>query len=384
MIEILSIRYVCRHNEHYIDKLFRKFLSSDVDLSTKDQLIDTYLNNLEYEFDLSEKSTTLIYKLCIDSGVITKMKLYFVLENLFSPHQNRIINDFNMIFDTLINNKNLIIVQYALARLVIEKRINYYSYDQVVTILKQMYDIFDNNEIDNHPLLNKFMKININAILESLASLRLKNLTNIISDSFICDLLNKHKCQRTVNLLELFYLLKRTTSYTILTLANNTNIDLKYQVRLSSEKTEEFILGKHKRKIYEKLRDQNITSIELKILSVNNNELLIHHSYVDINAYVSIYGLNKFKFAIYYEPDASLDSRTPNSAMINDVADILKQEYLNQKKEYPSLTYDFFIKNLGCDEVGTSQHHNNFVRKLNNTMRPLQLENAIKIILEGF
>ena len=59
--------------------------------------------------------------------------------------------------------------------------------------------------------------------------------------------------------------------------------------------------------------------------------------------------------------------------MIRIVAQLLAKD----KENYPSMSFEDYIKSLGCD-VGEGRY-TEFTRALNNLMRPEQLKKAIQI-----
>lgn len=376
--DILVTKYVCRHNIHYVKELFVVFmLSSEIENDIKEETAYKYLNNLEYSWDLDEKTDQIVANIFSTSTntKFQKLKLKYVLDKVIEGKTLIEISDKDMI-QILIDNDDMLIVQYALAKLSIKHQIDYYNIDQAAMIFKKMYDARN----EKYEFKDRFCSSPSDA-LSQLAALRFFKKTDVVTDEEIYNYIKEKKQGSFLILLEAFYKQGRFPSYQKLTLANNTNTKMKYVVRLSHDKTEEFVLNPTDKKIYENLRDANITHIGLKIYS--GERLFVKRAYVDINAYVSCYGSKRFKFAVYYEPDASLASITPTSAMINDVAKVLQKEYNNSKKNYPSLTYDSFVRTLSCDEIGVSHHYNSFVAELNSLMRPTQLKKAVDIILEG-
>ena len=87
------------------------------------------------------------------------------------------------------------------------------------------------------------------------------------------------------------------------------------------------------------------------------------------------------KFAIYFEPDVSEDNNEPSDEMVRYVANILKEKYEETRRDYPTMDMNGFIKSLDCEHIGENFMHNKFTETLNYSMRPIQLQKAINIIL---
>ena len=176
---------------------------------------------------------------------------------------------------------------------------------------------------------------------------------------------------------EQYYIAGLLPSYQVLTIANNTNSEFSYEVRIDSTQTDKFTLKPHSKHCYRQLRERGIRHVSIQIY--RENKLFMSCPQVDANSYVCIYG--DMNFAIYYEDDVSPESEEVNDFMVKEVSKVLMKEFQKQKNSYSSLNLDGFIATLGCDEVGVSYYVSKFTRELNTLMRPNQLRKCIDIIL---
>lgn len=167
-----------------------------------------------------------------------------------------------------------------------------------------------------------------------------------------------------------------------LIIANNTKTTLGYNVKITENWIDIFRLGPNDRKVYENLISESIYFVKLNIYS-EQDKLLASHDYIDVNAYVSMYGnggSDKIKFAIYYEPDIYFDSMDPTVRMINDVEKML-HKYLNSHDI--NLSFKDFLKSLLFKDVGWTIIENdtdpyNLIDL--SKMRPSMYKKSIEII----
>lgn len=375
-----------RLNIHFIDELFRKLWHrSDISTSDKCKFGYQYLSIVEYTFDVKQDlSNSIMHAIYHNRDLFSsedraKIELYAAHQTL-SP-----LYDLNIPLDELDDNlrkiETTLLQEDQLAcrwlRAQIGLRIGSLQNYEIAEILREIISqeaIYDKG---------KFFTVDINQTEATLklVKMRVNNETDIITDAQALEYLDKYSNlypELVTQLMEQLYLQGRTPSYQRLTVANNTCNTLTYTLQIGDQ-IDEFTLFRTEQKHYSGLREKGIQYVNVRVFQ--DGQLLIHHSCVDANSYVACYG-DPFKFTVYFEPDASLDSETPTSEMIRQVADVLQQEYKNYQRSYPKSDLQEFIRDLGCD-LNPEHRHRYFTRILHGLMRPKQLQRAIQMILDG-
>lgn len=338
----------------------------------REKIIIKYLFNSQY---LNQEQISKFRYYALTLIILEKLEL-----DMSETEQEKILTD--LIKNSHLNQHQKNVSQYCLIKLNPNLITNN---DEIADIYKYIcYGNFFINFMNNFPDA-AFIDSNNAAI--ALVKMKLSNLTNIISDEDCISILNKFKnfsnnITEITELLEKFYLQNRSKQCGKLTIANNTKQCLFYKIKLSHNEIVEFELQPNERKYYENLRNNDILYVGITI--IQNNKELFKFASIDANSYVSCYGTNEVKFAVYFEPDASKEKMEPTEQMILQVANVLKNEYQNQKNRYPTLNVKSFIQGLGCDEIGIENNQTNFTRTLNGLMRPKQLEKAISEILGDY
>ena len=284
--------------------------------------------------------------------------------------------------DQSLSVKQRCAANFALAMMCHKKESNLLTLEEVARIFKNSCSLpQDVRNPTNSTWEFRYLSFECDAKL-GLATLRAQKQTDLIDDQEMSAILSDlnatsdhlHR-EEVAKLYEKLYLEKRIPSYQKLVIANHTGKPLHYYLTLN-QKWEVFVLQRSERKTFEDLRNRGISHATLKVQNATGG-IMATLSRVDINSYVSCYGMYEFKCEVYYELDASEEAREPTSNMVRIVAALLAKD----KDNYPDMNSEDYIKSLGCD-VGHGRY-NQFTRELNSLMRPEQLKKAIQKIVEG-
>jgi hypothetical protein len=363
----------------------------------RNDTIVTYLSTLKYSFDFSDESKQIVMNLCPSINQINdhekinnvwldifmeRIRLLLgktesnTLDNILLHEKVKFCNNKSDIIQILKRVEHIPDAAFLLGLLYCNS-FNEYAYDY--NLIAQM--IMDKISYRRSFCRSKmYLDIFSDVCLLYLSKLRLNNMIDVITDNKLYDLIKDKKSEQFIQIIESLYKSNRIPAYQTLIIANNTKIILKYVVRISENKTDTFSLKPTNQKVYNKLRDASINFVNIKIYHNQTKKLLFENPYVDIHSYVAAYGSDSIKFAVYYEPDALLDSESmqPNDCMILNIGNLLKKEYEVQKKSYPGMKFDFFIGSMAAK---SGDAWNEFTTNLTNAMRPSLLKKAIDIII---
>lgn len=347
------------------------------------QIVYKYVMNnmqLNYIFDDEISLVELLYK----SIHLSEYDKDMLVLKMFSTQRNpyrELLSGLYVKYVTTIPS-----LKYLIARECVHHQSQHYSDDDTVAILLEHSREYENyhavNQYGRPPILNN-TDYEFDAEYEILV-MHVENRTNIWSNTTCDQIITKNMNERTnrtsikkyAEIREKLYNLGKITSPQCLTIANNSS-DFSISCVINNNET---ILLPHERLVMKDLRTRNISRVNLSVRLIETDTVMHQTESIETNIYVAIYGsLLSPKFSIYFEPDASEDTTNPTSEMVRKVADVLQHEYIIERNHYPSLTLEDFIKGLGCDVI--NNYETRFTRNLNCTMRPIQLEKAIKIIL---
>jgi hypothetical protein len=338
---ILSTKYVKKYNIDLLNLLMNKFLTLNPEPDIKENTILQFLKYMDYSTVYYETYNLILNNFDpFDIKTECDMKkLEIIIKTASKLSQNDFDNNYvkcygytiQTIHNILVKNSNLPGVDVELAIWTGYNKSNFYSNKDAAKILFQ-----ELNDKTIYPLAN--LMLNDNKI-------------DVIADNIIIDMLMKKDTTKAINLLEKFYDQKRCESIQILTIANNTQYDAVFNVRILHNKSEIFTLPKAGRKIYKNLRDYNITHVGLTIKL--NDEIIFDHKYVDIHTWVSFYmGRDELTkeyiptVGLYYQFDPYLDELEPIDEMIKNVSTIIKIGYIAEKLEYPEMNYNTYVHML--------------------------------------
>lgn len=360
-----------------------------------------YLNSHHvYDFNMRELRENILQLALspqLNDSQKRSIKLYFAYSqwekpdarNKFSKSEREELTNEQLaaIFSEARGDQNLSVKQrcaanFALAMMCHKKESNLLTLEEVARIFKNSCSLpQDVRNPTNSTWEFRYLSFECDAKL-GLATLRAQKQTDLIDDeemsAILSDLnaISSHSYREEVaKLYEKLYLEKRILSYQKLVIANHTGKPLHYYLTLNKEPVV-FVLQRSERKTFEDLRNRGISHATLKVQNATGG-IMATLSRVDINSYVSCYGMYEFKCEVYYELDASEEAREPTSNMVRIVAALLAKD----KDNYPDMNSEDYIKSLGCD-VGHGRY-NQFTRELNSLMRPEQLKKAIQKIVEG-
>ena len=361
-------------------------------------IVYEYLNSHQFGFKMEELGDHILQLTLspqLNESQKRSIKLYFAYAQWVLPAlkfikiERKVLTNEQLaaIFFEARNDQSLSVKQrcaanFALAMMCHKKESNLLMLEELARIFKNSCSLpQDVRSPTNSTWEFGYLSFECDAKL-GLATLRAQKQTDLIDDlemSAILSDLNAtsgHSYRAEVaELFEKLYLEKRIPSYQKLVIANHTGKPLHYSLTLNKER-EIFVLQGSERKTFEDLRNRGISNATLKVQNAAGG-MMATLSRVDINSYVSCYGMYEFKCEVYYELDASEEATEPTSEMVRIVAALLAKD----KDNYPDMNSEDYIKSLGCDVGGG--RYNQFTRELNSLMRPQQLKRAMEKILEG-
>lgn len=376
--QILTQRHQYRHNVETIGRLLCQWLRHE---SLPDPILMSYYHNLECAFDLDSDLAPILLDQFRRSGQ--------PIESSFGHHQMGFVRTSIVLYHHYMKHEILTTPELeticvvhidrdecrCLLSLMVCQGLSHY-YDDPTACL-HLKNFWEHPRRSLHDPARVRLWIDPDKILFWLVKLHVEKRVHLLNDIDLSQLIKDQSGSEFIKLKELMYQQGRSPNYQKLTIANNTEQTIVIQTIIQRQK-EEYLLQPHQRRVYTDLRDRGIYHIDL-CLCDEARQPIVHRPYVDINAYVAWYGQNKF--TIYYEPDEMLENQQPTSAMIQEVAKCLSKHYQTTKTEYPSITYEDFIKGLGCETIGEDRNHTLFGMELNSYMRPRQIMEALKIIL---
>lgn len=340
---------------------------------------------------------------CLDSHIIGGNKKNKLLCIMYTYYLDNIPNELNKynLENALIKNINEKDVKYLLMHLCVMNKSKYYSDEELVKLyLELLYKNHKNvstmkssNKKDNEPIIFDDVHSKYNCILNifdymcpkydcmhDFLLLHAQSRAKYYTDQECSEIISLDE-ERFVGIGELMYLNKKWQSPQKMTLANNSNdCVVNYVVR-----NQIYELQPHERIILRNFRENGIIRVPLRASIVYPiRKTLFDVEHIETNIYVSIFGSNHnntIKFAVYFEPDISENNNNPTSDIIKTVADYLTKLYEHKKKEYPSYTYDEFVKSINECSLDESYNHTLLGNNLRYIMRQSQFDKAIKQIL---